>query len=252
MDTVQAISLLLGASWAAGINLYAAVLVLGLLNATGHVALPPDLQLLSDPLVLFGAGALYVVEFFADKTPGVDTGWDTLHTFIRIPAGALLALGMSSAFTVDDASRFTAHLIEGSALLGGGALAATSHATKAGTRVLINTSPEPFSNWIASITEDVAVVAGLWTALNNPDLFLGLLVLFLLLAAWLLPRIWQGIKRVVHAVGRWFGRGAGARVAERPTRRRDRLRRALYGDAEDRSPSPPYSGERAGDTGRAE
>ena len=232
MDTVQAISLLLGASWAAGINLYAAILVLGLFNATGHVALPPDLQLLSDPLVLFGAGALYVVEFFADKTPGVDTGWDALHTFIRIPAGALLALGMSGAITVDEASRFTAHLIEGSALLGGGALAAASHATKAGTRVLINTSPEPFSNWIASVTEDVAVVGGLWTALNNPALFLGLLVLFLLLAAWLLPRIWQGIRRVARAIGRWFGRDAAGRSAGVPQDRSDRVRTALYGDAD--------------------
>jgi hypothetical protein len=232
MDTVQAISLLLGASWAAGINLYAAILVLGLLNATGHVALPPDLQLLSDPLVLFGAGALYVVEFFADKTPGVDTGWDALHTFIRIPAGALLALGMSDAITVDEASRFTAHLIEASALLGGGALAATSHATKAGTRVLINTSPEPFSNWIASVTEDVAVVGGLWTALHNPALFLGLLVLFLLLAAWLLPRIWQGIRRVARAIGRWFGRDAAGRSAGVPQGPRDRVRTALYGDAD--------------------
>ena len=232
MDTVQAISLLLGASWAAGINLYATILVLGLLNATGHVALPPDLQLLSDPLVLFGAGALYVVEFFADKTPGVDTGWDALHTFIRIPAGALLALGMSDAITVDEASRFTAHLIEGSALLGGGALAAASHATKAGTRVLINTSPEPFSNWIASVTEDVAVVGGLWTALNNPALFLGLLVLFLLLAAWLLPRIWQGIRRVARAIGRWFGRDAAGLSAGVSQGRRDRVRTALYGDAD--------------------
>jgi hypothetical protein len=232
MDTVQAISLLLGASWAAGINLYAAILVLGLLNATGHVALPPDLQLLSDPLVLFGAGALYVVEFFADKTPGVDTGWDALHTFIRIPAGALLALGMSDAITVDEASRFTTHLIEGSALLGGGALAAASHATKAGTRVLNNTSPEPISNWIASVTEDVAVVGGLWTALNNPALFLGLLVLFLLLAAWLLPRIWQGIRRVARAIGRWFGRDAAGGSAEVPQGRRDRVRTALYGDAD--------------------
>ena len=232
MDTVQAISLLLGASWAAGINLYAAILVLGLFNATGHVALPPDLQLLSDPLVLFGAGALYVVEFFADKTPGVDTGWDALHTFIRIPAGALLALGMSGAITVDEASRFTAHLIEGSALLGGGALAAASHATKAGTRVLINTSPEPFSNWIASVTEDIAVVGGLWTALNNPALFLGLLVLFLLLAAWLLPRIWQGIRRVARAIARWFGRDAAGLSAGVSQGRRDRVRTALYGDAD--------------------
>lgn len=197
MDPIQAISLLLGASWAAGINLYAAVLVLGYLNGAGHVELPPDLQLLSDPLVMFAAGAMYMVEFFADKTPGVDTGWDAIHTFIRVPAGALLAAGMSQGLSVGPAAEFAA-------LLAGGGLAATSHAAKAGTRVLINTSPEPFSNWAASITEDIAVVAGLWTALNNPSLFLGLLVLFLLLAAWLLPRIWSGIKRIVRTVGGWF------------------------------------------------
>lgn len=199
METIQAISLLLGASWAAGINLYAAVLVLGYLNGAGHVDLPPDLQVLSDPLVMFAAGAMYMVEFFADKTPGVDTGWDAIHTFIRIPAGALIAAGMSPALTVSPAGELAALLV-------GGGLAATSHAAKAGTRVLINTSPEPFSNWAASITEDIAVVAGLWTALNNPALFLGLLVLFLLLAAWLLPRIWGGIKRIVRTVGGWFAR----------------------------------------------
>jgi len=203
MDPIQAISLLLGASWAAGINLYAAVLVLGYLNGAGHVELPPDLQLLSDPLVMFAAGAMYMVEFFADKTPGVDTGWDAIHTFIRVPAGALLAAGMSQGLSVGPAAEFAA-------LLAGGGLAATSHAAKAGTRVLINTSPEPFSNWAASITEDVAVVAGLWTALNNPSLFLGLLVLFLLLAAWLLPRIWSGIKRIVRTVGGWFARRRAA------------------------------------------
>jgi hypothetical protein len=199
VETIQAISLLLGASWAAGINLYAAVLVLGYLNGAGHLVLPADLQILSDPLVMFAAGAMYMVEFFADKTPGVDTGWDAVHTFVRIPAGALLAAGMSQAITVSPAAEFAA-------LLAGGSLAATSHAAKAGTRVLINTSPEPFSNWAASLTEDVAVVAGLWTAVHNPALFLGLLVLFLLLAAWLLPRIWGGVKRIARTVGGWFTR----------------------------------------------
>jgi len=234
METVQAIALLLGASWAAGINLYAAILVLGLLNATGHVALPPDLQLLSDPLVMFGAGALYVIEFFADKTPGVDSGWDALHTFIRVPAGALLAAGMSEALIPDQATQLTAHLVEGSALLGGGALAATSHAAKAGTRVLINTSPEPVSNWVASFTEDIAVIAGLWTAIQNPTLFLGLLVLFLLLVAWLLPRIYRGLKRLATGIGRSFGRGAPpAAKAQRP---RDRLLQALSEGADGRPP----------------
>lgn len=228
METVQAISLLLGASWAAGINLYAAVLVLGFLNATGHVVLPPDLQLLSDPLVMLGAGVLFVVEFFADKTPGVDSGWDAVQTFVRIPAGALLAAGMSEALTPDQATRFTAYLIEGSAFLAGGALAATSHAAKAGTRVLINTSPEPVSNWAASFTEDLAVVGGLWTALKNPELFLGLLVLFLLLVAWLMPRIYRGIKRLAGTVSRWFGRSkTETSPAAAPDTPRQRLLRSL-------------------------
>jgi hypothetical protein len=200
VDTVQAVSLLLGASWAAGLNLYAAMLVLGYLNGAGHVVLPPVLQVLSDPLVMFAAGAMYMVEFFTDKTPGIDTGWDTLHTFIRIPAGALLAAGMSQALSVGPAAELAGLIL-------GGSLAATSHAAKAGTRVLINTSPEPFSNWAASITEDVAVVAGLWTALHNPALFLGLLVLFLLIVAWLLPRIWGGLKRIAAKVGGWIGTG---------------------------------------------
>ena len=233
METVQAISLLLGASWAAGLNLYAAVLVLGFLNATGHVVLPPDLQLLSDPLVMLGAGALFVVEFFADKTPGVDTGWDAIQTFVRIPAGALLAAGMSDALTPDEATRFTAYLVEGSAFLAGGTLAATSHAAKAGTRVLINTSPEPVSNWAASFTEDLAVVGGLWTALKNPELFLGLLVLFLLLVAWLMPRIYRGITRLGGTVRGWFrgsGDDASRPAAVEPPRQRLPSSRSGYGE----------------------
>ena len=232
METAQAISLLLGASWAAGINLYAAILVLGFLNATGHVTLPPDLQLLSDPLVMFGAGALYFIEFFADKTPGVDTAWDAIHTFIRIPAGALLAAGMSEAITANQATQFAADLIQGSALLAGGALAATSHAAKAGTRVLINTSPEPVSNWTASFTEDIAVIGGLWTALKNPELFLGLLVLFLLLVAWLLPRIYRGLKGLARTTRRWVGRGVEPTSPTAGETRRERALEAPSGDAE--------------------
>ncbi|MCW8950081.1 MAG: DUF4126 domain-containing protein, partial [Sedimenticola sp.] len=147
METVQLISLTLGVAWASGINLYAAVLVLGYLGITGDIILPPGLELLTNPLVLSAAGFMYMVEFFADKTPGVDTGWDVLHTFIRIPAGAVLAAGMAQGLEVSQAAEFAALLI-------GGGLAATTHFTKTGTRVLINTSPEPFSNWTASITED--------------------------------------------------------------------------------------------------
>ena len=197
MDPVHTIALTMGVAWASGINLYAAIFMLGYLGMTGNIDLPPDLTVLSDPLVLMAAGFTYCVEFFADKTPGVDTGWDAIHTFIRIPAGAILAAG--AVGDVSQAAQLAAGLL-------GGTLAASSHITKAGSRVLINTSPEPFSNWAASITEDVAVIGGLWAALHYPWLFIVLLVLFILLMIWLLPRIWRGLGRVFAFIGRLFGR----------------------------------------------
>lgn len=190
------IALTLGVGWASGINLYAAIFMLGLLGATGNISLPPDLLVLTDPLVLFAAGAMYLMEFVTDKIPGVDSAWDALHTFVRIPAGALLAAG-----AVGDVYPGVAL---SAAILGGG-LAAGTHATKAGARALINTSPEPFSNWSASVAEDLLVVAGLWTALHYPWLFIGLLVVFILLMIWLLPKLWRGIKKVFAAIGRLLG-----------------------------------------------
>ena len=188
MDVTQLstlIALTLGVGWASGINLYAAVLALGMAGATGYADLPAGLEIVENPLVIGAAGLMYAVEFFADKVPGVDTGWDTLHTFIRLPAGALLAAGM-----FDDQSMG----LELAAAIVGGGLAATSHATKAGSRVLINTSPEPFSNWTASIAEDISVFGGVWLMLNQPWTFVGLLIVFLLLLVWLLPKLWRGIK----------------------------------------------------------
>lgn len=195
---VTTIALTMGASWASGLNLYAAIAMLGLSGVYGAVQLPTDLLVLTNPLVIFSACLMYVVEFFVDKMPGVDTAWDSLHTFIRIPAGALLAIG-----AVGEASP----ALEIAAGILGGTMAAASHATKAGGRVLINASPEPFSNWVVSITEDVAVFGGLWTALHHPWIFLGLLALFILLVIWLLPRIGRGIKRVFQFIGRLFGAG---------------------------------------------
>lgn len=189
MDTYQqliaTIALMMGASWAAGINLYATIGVLGILGVTGNIVLPQPLLVLQNPMVIMAATLMYAVEFFADKTPGVDTGWDTIHTFIRIPAGVMLAAG--AVGEVNPAVSIAAGIL-------GGTISATSHSIKAGSRILINTSPEPFSNWIASILEDVAVIAGLWAALHAPLFFLGLFCLFLLLAILLLPKIWQGIK----------------------------------------------------------
>ena len=193
---ISTIALTAGASWASGINLYAVLLVLGIGGSTGNIVLPEDLQILTDPLVISAAGFMYCVEFFADKVPGVDSSWDALHTFIRIPAGALLAAG-----AVGDVGAG----VDLAAAIVGGSLAATSHATKTGTRMLINTSPEPFTNWGASIGEDVLVVAGLWTALHHPILFLVLLIAFVALAIWLLPKIWRLLKRVLRKIGRILG-----------------------------------------------
>ena len=126
MDTVQIIALTMGAAWASGINLYAAIFMLGYMGSTGNIDLPPDLMVLTDPLVMLAAGLMYCVEFFADKTPGLDTAWDPIHTFIRIPMGAVLAMG-----AVGD----TTPAIELTAFLVGGSLAASTHATKTGRRI---------------------------------------------------------------------------------------------------------------------
>ena len=193
---ISTLAMTMGVSWASGINLYAALLVLGIGGATGNILLPDELRTLQDPLIIGAAGLMYAAEFFADKTPGVDSAWDTLHTFIRIPAGAMLAAGAVGE---------VAPTMEIAAGILGGGMAATSHATKAGTRVLINTSPEPFSNWIASISEDVLVIAGLWTALNHPIVFLLLLIVFVGFVIWLLPRIFKAIALIFRKIGTWLG-----------------------------------------------
>lgn len=195
MDAVSVIALTMGVAWASGINLYATIFMLGLMGMTGHAVLPEELAFVSDPMVMLAAGFMYCVEFFTDKIPGVDSGWDSLHTFIRIPAGALLA-----ASAVGDVSP----AMELSAALLGGTLAAGSHFTKAGSRLLINTSPEPFSNWTASVSEDVLVIAGLWAALNYPWLFLAFLCLVVILMIWLLPRLWRLIKALFAKLANLF------------------------------------------------
>ncbi len=191
METIQYIALSMGVAWASGINLYAAVFMLGYLGSTGNVDLPPEMMVVTDPLVMTAAGLMYCVEFFADKTPGVDTAWDTLHTFIRIPLGAVLAMS-----AVGD----TTPAVELAAFLVGGSLTAATHATKAGSRVIINTSPEPVSNWFSSLGEDFLVITGIWAALTYPVAFVVFLILFIILMAWLLPKIWRGIKRIISTL----------------------------------------------------
>ena len=215
METFEAvtatIAVTLGVGWASGINLYAAMLSLGLMQRLGYATLPSGLEILADPLVIAAAGLMYMVEFVADKTPAVDTGWDAIHTFVRLPAGALLA-----AAAVGD----VAPAAELAAAIVGGGMAAGSHSMKAGSRAMINTSPEPFSNWTASIGEDVAVIVGLWAALNHPWLFLVLLVVFIAMLIWLLPKIFRGLGMLVRRIGRFFGRRPPANE-ETPERLRD-------------------------------
>jgi hypothetical protein len=198
METVQLIALTMGVAWASGINLYAAIAMLGILGGTGNLDLPPGLEVLQHPGVIVAAGFMYCVEFFADKVPGVDTGWDTLHTFIRIPAAAILAAG--AVGEVNPAVTLMAGIL-------GGTLAATSHTLKAGTRVLINASPEPFSNIGVSVAEDTLVLAGLAGAVFYPTEFLVFMALFIAAAIWLLPKIWRGVKFLFARIRRVFQGG---------------------------------------------
>jgi len=185
MGTLEALSLAMGTAWASRINLYATVAALGIAGRAEMINLPPDLQVLMHPAVIAIACIMYVIEFFADKVPYVDSGWDVLHTFIRVPAGAILA-----ARSLGDMNP----ALELVALLGGGAIALAAHGTKATTRLAINASPEPFSNWFASVTEDLAVLGGIWLIFNHPVLMLILVLSFLALVAWLAPKLFRLAK----------------------------------------------------------
>lgn len=190
------IALTMGVAWASGINLYAAILMLGLMGLNGTVQLPADLQILAHPWVISAAGLMYAVEFVTDKIPGLDTLWDSLHTFIRIPAGAILAVG--AVGQIDPAVTVAAAIL-------GGTVSAGTHAVKAGSRAMVNTSPEPLSNWTLSISEDLVVIAGIWAAVQHPWLFLVFFGLFILIAIWLLPRIWRGCKYIFQRLKKLTG-----------------------------------------------
>jgi hypothetical protein len=184
-ETLSAAALAGGLSWASGLRLYMTLFIAGWFSRMGWVDLPSSLQVLASPWVMGVTGGLMMVEFLADKVPGLDSLWDAVHTFIRIPAGALL--GAAALGQMDPAWTTIAAIL-------GGTFAAGAHATKAGSRALINTSPEPFSNWTASLSEDAAVAGGLWAAFFHPWLLIALLVVFFLLALWLLPKLWRGLR----------------------------------------------------------
>ena len=210
MGVLETLTLALGASWASGLNLYAAVAVLGFLDLFGVISLPANLQVLSSPWVLSVAVFMYAVEFFADKIPGVDSIWDAIQTFIRIPAGAMMAAGAVGGLDAGIGSEVQTAI----ALLLGGSIAAGVHLTKAGSRAIINTSPEPLSNWSGSIFEDILVFVGLFLAVFKPIIFIAAFGFFIVLAIWLLPKIWRGIRgvfsRVQHPVETVRGGREGA------------------------------------------
>jgi hypothetical protein len=192
-DTAQLIAIASVLGFASGIRLYAVLFAVGLAGYLQWVPLPAGLQLLAHPWVLGASGFMMLAEFFADKIPALDSLWDTVHTLIRIPAGAALAAAVLGG---DSATWATI------AALLGGSLAATSHFTKAGSRALINTSPEPFSNIAASSSEDVLVGGLLVLVLAYPWLAAGIVLLLVLLALWLLPKLFRYIAALVR---RLFG-----------------------------------------------
>ena len=196
MDMAGLLALAAALGWASGFRLYIVVFLLGVLGASGLMALPGGLHVLEHPALLFASGGLLFVEFFADKIPGVDALWDLLQSVLRVPAGAALAAGV---FGADNA---TMALV---AALMGGSLAATSQAAKTTTRALINTSPEPFSNVGASLAEDTAAVGAIWLALANPAVFAVVLVLAVLLmwtVTWLL---WRFLRAALRRLQGWMG-----------------------------------------------
>jgi len=191
LDVAGLLALAAGLGWASGFRLYTTLFVVGLAGKLGWIVLPEGLRLLEQPWVLGAAGLMLVLEFFADKIPLLDSVWDTVHTFIRIPAGAALAAMVFGGQGVEWQTAM--------ALLGG-TLAAGTHFTKAGTRAMINASPEPFTNIAASVGEDFVALTGLWLMFAHPWLMLGLLLILAALIVWLLPILWRSIAGVLRGL----------------------------------------------------
>lgn len=197
LDMPSLLALAAALGWASGFRLYAVVFIVGMMGATGALALPAGLQVLQHPLVLAVAGSLMLVEFFADKVPWIDSAWDAVHTVIRVPGGALLAAGV---FGADNAAL---GVVAG---LLGGSLAATSMATKMTTRAAVNTSPEPFSNGLVSLFEDGLVVGVVWLATQHPVAFGVALVVMLALSVLLMVVLFKFLRAVLRRVSSFFGR----------------------------------------------
>lgn len=196
MEWFSTISLALGSAWTSGINLYATVSVLGLLQKFGAIKLPGGMDVLDNWWIIgFGVG-LYLIEFFADKIPYLDSIWDTIHTFIRVPAGA--AVAFAATYDMDPAVLTIATML-------GGGLALSSHGTKSAARMAANLSPEPVSNWTLSIFEDVVAFVGTFLAVFAPVIIMVVLVVFVGAFLWFFPKIFRLFMRMVRAVKSFFG-----------------------------------------------
>lgn len=187
-DLITTLGTAAGSAWLSGINLYATVVTLGVLQKFQLVKLPGDLDILGNWWVIGLAAALYVVEFIADKVPAVDTAWDAIHTFIRVPAGAILA---ATAFADFDPA------VKMAAMILGGGVALSSHGAKAATRVAVNVSPEPVSNAVLSLTEDVVAFGSTILMVFFPVVMLVIVIVFLIVMIWLMPKIVRALRRLI-------------------------------------------------------
>jgi Domain of unknown function (DUF4126) len=192
---ISTIAIAMGASWVSGINLYACVATLGMLSRFAHLQLPGELQVLTSWWVIGIAAALYVVEFVADKIPIVDSTWDVIHTFIRVPAGAVLAAAAFGDF--DRGVQVIAFLL-------GGGLALSSHGTKAATRAILNASPEPVSNAVASVLEDVLAVLSVVSSVFFPVLLFLIVAAGLVVSYFVFNKIIGFFRQVARSIRGWF------------------------------------------------
>jgi hypothetical protein len=206
MDWFATLSLALGSAWTSGINLYATVTVLGLLQKFGATKLPGGLDVLDNWWIIGVAGGLFIVEFFADKIPYLDSVWDVIHTFIRIPAGAVVAYAATTQ--LDPTITVIATLV-------GGSLALSSHGTKAALRIGANLSPEPVSNWALSLIEDGIAIGGAVLAVVAPMVIATILIVFILFFMWFSPKIARAIRRLFRAVAAFFRGESFADVARK-------------------------------------
>jgi len=206
MEWFSTLSLALGSAWTSGINLYATVTILGLIEKFGFAKLPGGLDVLNNWWIIGIAGGLYVLEFFADKIPYVDSVWDVIHTFVRIPAGAIVAYGATNQLDPG---------IYVSAFLLGGGLATAAHGSKAAIRIGANFLPEPVTNWVLSFAEDGIAIVGVLLAVFAPVVITTVLAIFVLLFIYFAPKVFRALRRMFRAVAGWFRGESFAEVAKR-------------------------------------